>query len=446
MVAAQALLILSSITVSGNAQLFCFSATWCEPCRKMQPVIDRLLREGYPIHSIDIDEQKELARRYQVMAVPSLVLVNSHGKIIDRVDHATTLEHVRLMLAHYKVVPTTIRGQSPKSLNSGIQPIGEKSFLQTVDASIKPRSKAPATDLADPSGEITDLEALALAATVCLRIEDETGHSFGSGTIVDVQGQEALVLTCGHIFRESKGKGEIIIDRFDTKTALPTTGSLISFDLDLDVALVSMKLTKPITVAKLAEASCHGAARDEIFSVGCDYGQPPTVVRGRINRVNKYLGPPNITVSGTPVDGRSGGGLFNCKGLLIGVCNAADPECDEGLYGALPRIYHELDVNGLSFVYQPKQTALPNTNSGFASQWLANTAVDSAATPPLVAAQVSQVALETPVDFASAVSTQSPDELVCVLRTSGDQGKAFIIKNPSGTLLEYLQREAAKSR
>ena len=68
-----------------------------------------------------------------------------------------------------------------------------------------------------------------------------------------------------------------------------------------------------------------------MFSIGCDHGADPSVLRGRLKQVNKYLGPENITVQGRPTEGRSGGGLFSYDGKLIGVCNAADPEIDEGL-------------------------------------------------------------------------------------------------------------------
>ena len=160
-----------------------------------------------------------------------------------------------------------------------------------------------------------------------------------NGTVVDVHGEEALVLTCGHLFRESQGKGRILIDRFDATVVQPTTGSVISYDLDLDVALVTMKLTRPIQTAKLAPAEYKAQKSEGVFSIGCNHGEAPTVMNGEVNQIDRYLGPPNITASGRPVDGRSGGGLFNRAGQLIGVCNAADPEFDEGIYAATPRIF-----------------------------------------------------------------------------------------------------------
>jgi hypothetical protein len=59
-----------------------------------------------------------------------------------------------------------------------------------------------------------------------------------------------------------------------------------------------------------------------------------------------------VQVAGQPVQGRSGGGLFAIDGTLIGVCNAADPADNEGLFAALPAIHEQLDEAGLAFVYR----------------------------------------------------------------------------------------------
>jgi hypothetical protein len=54
------------------------------------------------------------------------------------------------------------------------------------------------------------------------------------------------------------------------------------------------------------------------------------------------------------VQGRSGGGLFSAEGLVIGVCNAADPTDNAGLYAALPAIQEKMDEMELSEIYQPR--------------------------------------------------------------------------------------------
>ena len=75
------------------------------------------------------------------------------------------------------------------------------------------------------------MSARLLAASVRLRIDDPDGHSTGSGTIIDARAGEALVLTCGHIFRDSKG-AEKSASTCSVPCALRgVEGRLISYDL-----------------------------------------------------------------------------------------------------------------------------------------------------------------------------------------------------------------------
>ncbi len=43
------LVLASQLGGEGESQLLCFGATWCGPCKQMQPVLDQLTRDGYPI-------------------------------------------------------------------------------------------------------------------------------------------------------------------------------------------------------------------------------------------------------------------------------------------------------------------------------------------------------------------------------------------------------------
>ena len=49
-----------------------FSATWCGPCKMQKPVLEEL-EDELEIYSVDVDESPELAGRYNVNAVPSLM-------------------------------------------------------------------------------------------------------------------------------------------------------------------------------------------------------------------------------------------------------------------------------------------------------------------------------------------------------------------------------------
>jgi S1-C subfamily serine protease len=193
----------------------------------------------------------------------------------------------------------------------------------------------------------------AMAASVRLKIEDGgQSFSYGSGTIVDMQGEEALVLTCGHVFHDSQGKGQLTVDLFDASgahTSVP--GQVIHFDEKRDVGLVAIRPGRRIEPIEVGGQGCKASAGMRVFSIGCDRGAIPSVRESRVSNINRYLGPANIEVAGAPIDGRSGGGLFASDGTLIGVCNAADPQDDEGIYAALETIHAELTAANLSFIY-----------------------------------------------------------------------------------------------
>ena len=63
-----------------------FWATWCGPCRMLGPVIEDLARkyEGkVVVGKVDIDEQPDLAVRYGVATIPTVIFFEN-GKEIDR--------------------------------------------------------------------------------------------------------------------------------------------------------------------------------------------------------------------------------------------------------------------------------------------------------------------------------------------------------------------------
>ncbi|MDL2301768.1 thioredoxin [Lachnospiraceae bacterium OttesenSCG-928-D06] len=60
-----------------------FWAPWCGPCRMLGPVIDELSNElegRVRVYKVNIDEEPELASRYGVMSIPTLVAMND-GKV-----------------------------------------------------------------------------------------------------------------------------------------------------------------------------------------------------------------------------------------------------------------------------------------------------------------------------------------------------------------------------
>ena len=62
-----------------------FFASWCGPCRMVGPILDEIAeeREDIKVCKVDIDEQPELASRFRVMSVPTL-MVMKEGKIVEQ--------------------------------------------------------------------------------------------------------------------------------------------------------------------------------------------------------------------------------------------------------------------------------------------------------------------------------------------------------------------------
>ena len=54
-----------------------FFASWCGPCKMLSPVIESFANEfpQYKVCKINVDEEPELAQKYGVMSIPTLVVI-----------------------------------------------------------------------------------------------------------------------------------------------------------------------------------------------------------------------------------------------------------------------------------------------------------------------------------------------------------------------------------
>lgn len=59
---------------SENKVLVDFNANWCGPCRMLRPILESIENDNIKIASINIDNEEELASKYNVSSIPCLVL------------------------------------------------------------------------------------------------------------------------------------------------------------------------------------------------------------------------------------------------------------------------------------------------------------------------------------------------------------------------------------
>lgn len=408
-----------------------FSAAWCGPCRSMAPLIAEVAAAGWTVRHVDVDREGDLVRRFGVTGVPCYVLLVK-GQEIDRINGATTRVELERLMARSRTaagpaappaaaaapaaaalpgIPVPARAaEAPLALEGGTRaappvparivggPVAPPPVTRSVAEGFSraPRAAPPAPPAVADPGQRAALEGRLVAATARLRVEGAGGVSLGTGTVIDCREGEALILTCGHIFRESAGSGRVEVDLFGPQGERGLAGQVIAWDLKRDLGLVSIFTDAPIDPIRVGGTDRSSNVGDAVLTVGCDGGQDPTVHHSRVTAVDKYLGPANVQVAGQPVQGRSGGGLFGADGTLIGVCNAADPTDNEGLFAALPAIHEQLDEAGLAFVYR---AAYPSNA----------VAVAAAADPPSMPARMPAL-LSDRRDRSDALPTASHGE------------------------------------
>ncbi|MEZ6092462.1 MAG: trypsin-like peptidase domain-containing protein [Pirellulaceae bacterium] len=345
------LLLAAGLSGGDDAILLEFTQPGCEACVAMQPAMKQLRREGVAVRSVDAARESHLLHRYRVTALPTYIVV-AGGREVTRLQGAQRIETLRDAL---------INRQGDRIRNTGArtaQPQSPQTVMASVPTAIAGRadSRSLSTETM-PSVDLANAVERAQAATVRIRVREQGAVGVATGTIIDTHGAESLVLTCGHVFRDSQGKAPIEVDVFVQGEVRTVPGQLIDYDADTrDVGLVAIKTGYPIPPVPVISVNQTPATGTSAFSFGCDRGADPTRRDTRITAVNKYnqnIGASNLEIAGAPTIGRSGGGLFDQQGRLIGVCNAADFEDNIGIYAGPGAVQWQLDRVNLSHLYKP---------------------------------------------------------------------------------------------
>lgn len=77
-----------------------FFATWCGPCRMVAPIVEEIATEKagqVAVYKVDIDETPDLAAKYQVSSVPTLIVFEG-GQIKNQTLGAQPKQNILALL------------------------------------------------------------------------------------------------------------------------------------------------------------------------------------------------------------------------------------------------------------------------------------------------------------------------------------------------------------
>lgn len=89
----------AEVLKSDKPVLLDFWAAWCGPCRMVAPVLDEIAKErsDVKIGKINVDEERELAGSFNVMSIPTLVVMKD-GKVAEMTVGARPKEELLKLL------------------------------------------------------------------------------------------------------------------------------------------------------------------------------------------------------------------------------------------------------------------------------------------------------------------------------------------------------------
>ena len=89
----------SEVMNSDKKVLLDFWAPWCAPCRMVVPMVEEIAKErpDIKVGKINVDENPELATRFGIMSIPTLVVMEN-GKIVNQAMGARPKNAILAML------------------------------------------------------------------------------------------------------------------------------------------------------------------------------------------------------------------------------------------------------------------------------------------------------------------------------------------------------------
>ena len=496
------LLLLALLADPGTAaappevELLDFTASYCQPCRQMLPVIQRMEQDRFNVRRVDISEEPDLSAKFKITGVPTLIVM-VEGREVQRFVGLTSesvlrnamlkatrdLQEKRGIVTPPPDSPTEpLRADSPESSPESSPDASPSTNpgIRTTEATTPPRrsltdvfsrvfgsgQKSPGVIRGQSPANEQPLSGLVLAAAATVRVQVE-GRSteggravreVGTGTIIHSAPTETLVLTCAHFFLNLQKTGSTVtVEVFENGEPQAFAATVLGGSHTLDLAVVRIVPKRVFPAIAIASTAPKVDPGLQLVSFGCDAGRPPGRLDTELIAVNRYLGADNLVCSKDPASGRSGGGLYTSSGTLVGVCSCADREKSQGLYMAwksVQALIQELQLERvLEGAEEPSQSPADDSESlvelDAAQEDVEPLLQEPAEEEAVTAAEpAAGMALEfdplaTDTEGTEEVAVAAGPEVTIIIdeKTPGSQKKVIVIPRATPWLMEMLTGE-----
>lgn len=257
--------------------------------------------------------------------------------------------------------------------------------------------------LADSDYFSPTLQDAALQATVQIVSIKGNDRYTGTGTVVGMQGSDAIILTAEHVI-PPRDSCRVTFWPHDGQAPCSTALQVLHQSAAADLALVRVS-APPRTpgVLRICPPGLSLRPSFPVLTVGCSRGDPPTCETATVvdtARVRRAAATGQCWVTDRePAKGRSGGLMMNANGYLVGVCSSGN--VGRGHYGSINEIHALCDAANLASLYK----------------------FDDAGKTPIAATAVTikaKLALQRPVSWIDPSAWEAEAQLLLTLEVTSE--------------------------
>jgi len=81
--------------------VFYFTADWCQPCKKVRPIVEDMKKEGFQFQMVDADYEQLLVKRFEVKSIPTFILIENNEEV-SRISGVKTREELESFIKNEK--------------------------------------------------------------------------------------------------------------------------------------------------------------------------------------------------------------------------------------------------------------------------------------------------------------------------------------------------------